>query len=372
MSASSKKDIVIITDVGSVDIDDVLTLCMLPKMPNLNVIGIIACHFYCRERAKIIKLILGEIGLGHVPVYVGHGIGYSDVYVESHRKQFLADNDLFPKVFGLPGGVYDEGLGEKQWFPNFMKAYHEIYGKEFMDKMPIESKSGSDFLVETLSKYSASNRLTIVSIGPMHDLALVQAELYTNMNLYVMGGGFGTTDTDGVIRVNKLGYNWGICPKITQIVLEKLSSQSNYLTLIGSDFVRKVNVSIPLDIYNTWQQIMETSISIVPNITRAIMLDWLYCNKGNKLSQHKNLCDPLTLYLAMTENYSAESYEATIRDDYKISSYLEETPDMMIMEPNISGNVQNVIGIPYDVNARILHWLDDVLFSEYLTPEAAI
>jgi len=57
-----KRDLILITDVGSVDPDDVLTLALLSSMgDDFNIRGVIATHHYPYLRAKLTKLILSEL-----------------------------------------------------------------------------------------------------------------------------------------------------------------------------------------------------------------------------------------------------------------------------------------------------------------------
>ena len=102
------RDIVIITDIGAVDPDDTFAIIMLPvlaKMSNFNIKGIITTHIYPTRKAKLLKLLLTEIGLGHIPVYVGAGVEYSATPNEKDRSDWLGSNELFPELFGYPKSV---------------------------------------------------------------------------------------------------------------------------------------------------------------------------------------------------------------------------------------------------------------------------
>lgn len=361
------RDIVVITDPGSVDPDDIFALILLTTFPkeSNNIIGVVATHFYSDRRAKLAKLILSEIGRPDIKVYVGNGIKYSTEWSQEDHNKFLKENELFPKLFGYPINVKST---EKEWFPNFMKGYYDIYGSEYLDNLNIEDKKGHDFLIEELRKHSQLNKLTVISLSPMHDLAMVPVELYSNMEIYAMGGGFDQEITPSTEKLNvpKAGYNWGICPNITSEVLKKLSQKGKYLHLITSETVRRNGTAIPLELYTKWETILQSNH--VPKITRAIMLDWLYCNKGNKLSQHKNLCDPLTLFLALCNQKSKINsirVNTTINHNEKFDSYLDIDPNSPLLEMTINehGNTNMIIefdnnNINYEINSRI----ESVLF----------
>lgn len=290
------QDIVIITDIGSVDPDDVLSLLLSLSLAqqnkDINIIGIIATHHYPTKRAQLVKLILTELK-SDIKVYIGHGVEYGE-FNQINRNQFIEDNKLFPTFFGYPKGVY---LTEKEWFPQFMKGYYDNYDSNIIDSLQIEKESGHIFLTNLLKNYSSENKLKVICLGPMHDLAKIPVELYYNMVIYAMGGGFEKVNENNII-IPIAGYNWGTCPEVTSLVLQKLSQTGQTLTLISSAIVRNKNIVLPLEIYNKWlNRVISNDISImVPKITKAIFADWIYCNKGNKLTQHKNLCDPLITY----------------------------------------------------------------------------
>ena len=230
-------DLVIITDVGAVDPDDVFSLILLPTLENINVKGVIASHFYIRQKAHLAKLILTELGKKNIPVYPGVAIDMKSNFDEKDRENFISNNELFPTLFGYPKHICKT---ERPWFPNFLKGYEDNYGSLTKDDYKVEKITGVEFLTNLLKNYSPHNKLVVACLSPMHDLALIPTELYPNMDLYAMGGGFeedvvnfmksGRTE----LNVEKAGYNWGITPKITQQVLDKLNASGQKLKLISS------------------------------------------------------------------------------------------------------------------------------------------
>jgi inosine-uridine nucleoside N-ribohydrolase len=351
------KDLVIITDLGSVDPDDVFSLVMLSSFDNINIKGIIASHFYSHRRAQLASLLLQEFGKKNIPVYAGIGINEKDDYTEGDRVAFFKANELFPPLFGFPKHICKDG--EKEWFPNFMKGYTEHY---HLNDYKFEEKSGILFLTEELKKYSPDNKLIVVCLSPMHDLAMIPACLFENMSLFVMGGGFEEEikGDEKEIKMERIGYNWGITPDATEDVLQRLSIFGNKMTLISSELVRRKGINIPLNIYNKWLYL--TQNTKVPLITKAIMSDWNYCNKGNKLSQHKNLCDPLTLYLAITGVFTTVDLKATVNKyDKNITSYLD-TRNLVTLERSNLPNVSLVVDFPSDVKYQIINRLENLLF----------
>jgi hypothetical protein len=342
---------IVITDPGSVDPDDIFTLLLLPTIKNLNILGVIATHHYKTKRAQLVKLLLPNI-----KVHTGTGIEYSDNFSEQDRASFLSSNEMFPKIFGYPKSVLRT---EKLWFPDFMRAYYEYFGKETLHTQEIEKTPGPEFLANELMKHSPTNKLKVICIAPMHDLAQIDANLFANMDLFVMGGGF-DEPTDSTISVPKAGYNWGICPKVTRSVLQKLNASNTTMTLVSSELVRRKNAIIPLDTYNQWLIYAEKdSCSLM---TKAIMKDWLYCNKGNKLTQHKNLCDVLTLFLAVGNSYKTAKVHTTIDDSRGGTSYLD-TKDLITMKYDKNGNTNLVVDYDETVNKQMVEQLEKALFT---------
>lgn len=363
---------VVITDIGSVDPDDVLALILLTTFPKeaTNVRGVIATHFYPERRAQMAKLILSEFGRGDIPVYVGEGTPSSGAYDEKIRAKFRAENRLFPKLFGFPRNVRRD---EREWFPNFMRGYEETYTEKSLASMAVETVSGHDFLVAELKAHSPENRLRVVCLSPMHDLARIPADLYPHMELFAMGGGFEAQPEplEGTRwRVPRAGYNWGICPETTQTVLEKVSS-GQPLTLVTSEMVRRAGVGIPPEVYRKWLTLTDSKSPVVPvaRITRAVMADWLYCNRGNRLPQHKNLCDPLTLFLALSPSASSSELPVipvTTRVNAHVQgeSYLETSPDgdLLEMTTDQKGNTMVVTAVGPQTTHEIVRRLETALF----------
>lgn len=362
------QDYILITDIFSVDPDDVFTLLLSLNL-KLNLKGVITTHFFPEKRAKVAKLILSELNRKDIPVYVGEGLKYSDTFSLDSRNKFLKKNPLFPVLFGFPKGVAMEN--EKIWFPNFLKAYYEIYGQELIESQNVEQESGTNFLIRMLQNHDENNKLKVICIAPMFQLENIPDELFKNMDLFVMGGGFENNIDEFIqgnketLEIPKAGYNWGICPETTKIVLNKLSKTNTTLKLISSGIVRRNKVYVDLNTYEKWINMLKDKN--VSTISRAIMLDWDYCNKGNKLSDHKNLCDPLTLYLALTNKYKSIKLNTTIENENKFVNYLQQLDVNLInMKKNNSGNTELIIDFDSDTGSEILKNLTNILFESKL------
>lgn len=245
-----------------------------------------------------------------------------------------------------------------------MKGYNDEYGTDYLDTMRIEPETGQDFLTNLLKSYSPENRLLVICIAPMHDLVNIPLELYKNMEIWSMGAGFEETNGDS-ISVPKVGYNWGICPEITQVVLNNLRNTGTSLNVVSSGIVRRLNSFIDLDTYNRWMTRFEND-NTLPKITRAIIKDWLYCNKGNKLVQHKNLCDPLTLILAAGHfDYTTKLINTTVDNIDNFEHYLVPTnPDkhMINMVYSKDGNTKLVTDFNPIISKIIVDQLETALF----------
>jgi len=351
--------VVLITDICSVDIDDILGLILI-LATHKNIVGVIASHHYSNHRAKITKKILTMLGYGHIRVYAGHGIQFGLEYSDDTRSTFFKENNFFPSLFGYPLGVRKDG--ERQWYPNFGKAFGDC--SEYV----VEHKSGADFLTNLLTE--SVEKVKVICVAPPHDLALIDTHLYPKMDMWCMGGGFEAIGE--TIACQKIGYNWGICPNIVDIVLKKLAASGTAMTLISSQIVRTLDISVALEIYNKWMNLYETCE--VPQITKEIMLEWLKSNRDNKLTAHKLMCDPFTIYCALhpddfeTINVLAKINESfVVTDDCGGKSYID-TLDMLLIEKAIVPNVRMITGVKIDhtntniIKAEITSIIEDVLF----------
>lgn len=283
MSSSTSQHIAILTDLGSVDPDDMFALFMLIallKKHEFTKVHLFTTHHFSDTRAKIAQLMFNQYELDGVDVevniYAGHGISHN----ASNSDQFLKENTLWPgDIFGLPRVTSDE----KQWFPNFAKPYLTNHEKELTDMVIKKGTFG-----DVLAQYSPTNKLTVVSLAPMHDIAKIDVRLHENMNLYCMGGAIEKEDTKQ-LTLERAGYNWGIAPEILEIVLKNSTN-----LCISSGLVRKLNMSLHEEDVAKIVKAAEKS-----PFGRTFIEDWKNCDRGNQLPKHKLLADPLTLYIAV-------------------------------------------------------------------------
>jgi len=268
--------------------------------------------------------------MDHIPVYIGEGIEYKEKYDDELRKDFIKNNSKFPfDIFGFPIGTYKDG--EKIWFPDFFKGFYVIYGKEYCDTFKADGKADI-YLIETLAKYSPENKLRIILISPPHDIAKIPIEFYKNIDLWAMGGGF----DDGIISDNLIRqeYNWGISPENTKKMLEKLNKTNTKIKLISSSLIRNLDIIIHESEYKEICNLIEKKNIKLYN---AILKDWEYSNKGNKLIIHKNLCDPTIVILSMNMiEFTSNIVLYEIINDTTYIDYLN-TKNMK-MKYDINGN----------------------------------
>lgn len=369
---SIKRDIVIISDIGSVDPDDILTLALLLTYKNINIIGFIATHHYADRRGKLAKLFFTEMRRPEIPVYKGHGIEYETNFNQQHRDTWMKENHLFPPFFGYPRSVALST--EKIWFEKFMKGFEEFYGKEiFYKSSELEIQYDSNtFLCEQLKKHSQTNKLLVVCLAPMHDLNNLPSELFKNMELWAMGGGFEDDnniskflcdDSIEILKVNKAGYNWGISPESTKDVVNKLDESNTLVNLISSSFVRRNNMYVSKERFTKWMKLIEEEKC--PIITKAIFKDWTYSLNANSLSDHKNICDPITLFLALDSTLGKSVQVKTqIQNEEKFKHYMEEKPEspLMVMHRSYNPNTNLYYEIDETYREQILDRIESVLF----------
>lgn len=370
--STTQRDIVLITDIGSVDIDDAFSVTLLveliKKHPEFKLKGIIATHFFAERRAKIAKLLVTELGRQDIPVYAGFGMIYSPTgYQKELEQRFLSQNSKFPvPIFGLPHGACPND--QKKWFPEFMKGFYDYFNESYINSMKIEPKCGGQFLIEELMQHSPSNKLLVICISPMHDLALVPSKCYENMELWSMGGGFEEdvpkflSEKRNKLVIPKPGYNWGICPEYTRDVLLKLDKSGAVVNVVSSNLVRNKNVVVPNELYEKMTKLWNLNKD-KKGIFGALMKDWEYARKGSALPQHKNLCDPLTVFLALKGLKSCKSVllRSKIMNDNlsKFNHYMETKEDCQMLEMNIETILINPNYGYYDKNI-ITSYLDQV------------
>lgn len=387
-SRASPVPVVVITDPGSVDPDDILAISTLLSFPpeKVQILGIVATHFFTEKRAKLVKLLCRELGRPDIPVFQSNAVDYG-------RVPFNQTNPLWPhSIFGNPKGLpqHPGGSVTKEWFPDFARSYEEHLGTDLLsDSLSLPLEQGEDsttFLERVLSKHSPEQRLKVVCLGPLHDLARVDAKWYPHMDLWCMGGGFDEPTETVVasaqpptgelpkeqtapscrIPCEKAGYNWGIAPDVVQAVLQKLTQTKTKMRLVSSNTVRRQNVSVTEDIFTKWGNVIPRSLPIV----EAIMKDWSYCMKGNRLQGHKNLCDPLTLFLALTDtafrsvpcHCGIAEDEAARAQDYLQSRNLIRM--IAVGRTATEGNVDLVIDFDAPmVTSQILRRIEHVWFT---------
>ncbi len=239
--------------------------------------------------------------------------------------------------------------------------------------MKVENPDGISFLTQELEKHNPDNKLLVICIGPMHDLAYIPTKLYNNMSLWSMGGGFEESIDQFImsdrtnLSVSRIGYNWGVCPEFTNCVLNKLTKSKTQVNLISSNLVRNKNVVMSDSLH---KELMDLYANDETTIFHAIMRDWLYGQKTSALPQHKNLCDPLTVYLALKDIATCKtiSLKSSINIESldKYESYLDTNDDQMLVMTKASladANTNLIYDFPDDVVDNLLKELHLSIFT---------
>lgn len=267
-AASKGIDYIIDTDIGG-DIDDVLTL-LVALNEDSKPLAITTTHIDPLLKAKLAKLILTQTGFQDIPVYAGIGNSRNE-----SREAFMAQNPLWPASFGYPRG---EG-NEKTWFAQQGVPYRERFGAE-LDSMLIESEPAPAFIAHLANHYSKEHPLTIVAIGPLHNIASALAlspEIAEKIRIYSMGG------------VYPKGYNWLVAPQITAPVL----SSSESISII-SQLIDRYQFYIKPEEFQAIEANTHSPLGL------AILSDWRnwYHVEANQAPK-THLSDLVTLYLAL-------------------------------------------------------------------------
>src|SRR3990167_9514680 len=266
--SNSHINYIIDTDIGG-DIDDVIALLVAINSDN-KPLAVTTTHIEPVEKAKIAKLILKESGYPDIPVYAGIGVTRKD-----SNENFLNLNPLWPPDYGYP----NPPEGQKKWYEKQAVAYKEGYGSLF-DSMQIENESAPSFIARIAKKYSPESPLTIVALGPLHNIdmaLLIDSTIKNNIIIYSMGGSY------------PKGYNWLISPEVTARVLAQIKT-----ICISSEFIDQYNLQILPDEFSYIERKIHTKIG------KAIISDWKNWHKIDKENPKvTQLGDPVTLFLAL-------------------------------------------------------------------------
>lgn len=271
-----KTNYIIDTDIGG-DIDDALAL-LVAMNSDSKPIAITTTHIEPEEKAKIAKLIVSHCGHEEIPVYAGIGCKRTDP-----KAEFVTQNPLFPAMFGYPNPDKEE----KSWYPKQASAYKKAYGSKF-DEMKVETESAADCIINIAKKYSPDNKLTIVALGPLHNLdASLRKDpsIAKNIKLFAMGG------------IYPKGYNWLISPATTARVISQVETH-----VITSEFIVNHKLCIT-------QEELNALISQIQSMFGETFLeDWKNWHKGDLFNKKDtNLYDPVTLYLALHPHFITSS-----------------------------------------------------------------
>ncbi len=277
--------IIVLTDPGSVDPDDWLALLMLQEAlddhPDWNVLCVTG-HFRAAARAGMAaKMFTHErfhITYGQSPVC---------------EIDFKEQNSAWPEIFGNPFSA------ERPWFPKFGAAF---------EGMPIMKKP--TIIIDDV--FAVADKVFICAISPTIDCQIIKPKYYNHATWFAMGGSL----ADGTA-----GYNWGISPESTTKFQDQLRRQGTNVICVTSAMGRECQ--FPLELYNEW-----FAAAITPR-QKALMAEWVNSNRGNKLAAHKNMCDPLTVWvmiqwivgqpLAVSDN---GEYKFELGKDYRSSKMI--------------------------------------------------
>jgi inosine-uridine nucleoside N-ribohydrolase len=263
------KQYIIDTDIGG-DIDDSIAL-LLALNSTIKPIAITTTHIDPEEKARIAKLIVTEQGQPTLPVFVGAGSLRSE-----RKEEFLLKNSLFPSSFGFPNA----GSEDKKWYENQGAAYKENYSDSF-HQMGLEKEYAPEFIARLAKQCSSDNKLTIVALGPLHNIEAalkIEPTIVNNIRLISMGG------------LYPKGYNWLISPETSSYVLSRVET-----ICISSEFIVNHNLSF------SEEELRKIELNAIKShFGKAFIADWKNWHKGDIFGKKSTfLYDPVTLYLAL-------------------------------------------------------------------------
>lgn len=249
--------IIVLTDPGSVDPDDWLALLMLQEAlkdhPDWHILCITG-HFRSATRARLTAHMFD-----HPRFHITYNQG------PTCEEDFARQNSAWPEIFGTPFSA------TKPWFPKFGAAF---------EGLPVVNKSAR---VSVDDVFAMADRVFICAISPIIDaIEAIPQKYYSRAIWFAMGG----AQANGTA-----GYNWGISPESTQNFQANLMAARTYVTCVTSAMGREC--LFPLELYEKW-----AAQATTPRQT-ALIAEWINSNRGNKLAAHKNMCDPLAVWVMM-------------------------------------------------------------------------
>ncbi len=166
--AYSRVDVVICTDFGAADPDDLIAIIALLGMKKNNdplIKGLhftyILEHFSPVKKAKAFRAITGFHN-----VYSGIGIPE-----DTPKNVALKMMPMFPfDKFGMHVSEQYKNTVSKRWFPKHLIAYEEIYGIKELNKMTPKG-NGVDEITRLAKIHTPENPLHIIALSPLLTLA---------------------------------------------------------------------------------------------------------------------------------------------------------------------------------------------------------
>eukprot|EP00158_Paraphelidium_tribonemae_P007723 Partr_v1_DN28341_c2_g2_i4_m78742 len=214
------------TDIGG-DPDDIFGLGMLLEANNIDVLGISTVNHSPQIKAQIARFVLQKRAPGRsIRVYAGIGNRESPDTGKG-RADFAKHNPYWPSKFP----VY---MKQGAAFGEILQTYAAL-GDD-------DSERAIDAIYHAAVSVSNSNegeKLQLVTFGPLLNIARAfekYPDLPQMVEMYSQGGA----------KDNHLGYNFGVNPRASEIVVNSGVS----MTLIDGGFIHDSNMVCPLDVIN--------------------------------------------------------------------------------------------------------------------------
>jgi hypothetical protein len=147
----------------------------------------------------------------------------------------------------------------------------------------------------------------VLLLSPLEEASILLGDNFKDrIGWYATGG----CQSDG-----KAGYNWGLYPEETLRFQADLAKKKTFVTCVTSAMGRECQ--FPLEMFNAWCLAAKTPRQ------RALMAEWINSNRGNALAQHKNMCDPLAVWVALNDEEPISGQIGEYAFDRLDGSYLD-------------------------------------------------
>jgi purine nucleosidase/pyrimidine-specific ribonucleoside hydrolase len=281
--------VIIDTDIGD-DIDDSFALLMAVLSNKMDIIGITTCFRDSRKRARIVKSLLNSIS-SDIEVYAGEDLPMNKNIIYAEFDKFNNDGE----------------------------AIMPYYFSE-MENLSISSTNAIDFIIDSVKKYP--NEITVISIGPLTNLAKVEEkspETYKLIKSILFMGG----QTESIFK------EWNVRCDVE--AAKKVFSTGVPLKVIGLNVTSQCKLSLE-DV----AQVMKLEDKDYGSLLKRMLKAYLDFFDGKRLPV---MHDPLTIACYYSDFCEYETHRVDVIDKGTERGRTIINPNSSNLEIAVANNV---------------------------------